>query len=91
MTSLAGKAYCLTSDDTLSLIDDEDDLKSKQKKRPQIKVVIRSRDTFFSSNDKSFKRIFVSNCLDQRYFDSNEKGLASQQHDISKRLRDPYE
>ena len=74
MTSLAGKAYCLNSDDNICLVNDEDDKKSSKKKsnRREIQVAVRSRDTYFTSNSKSFKRIFISNCLDQRHHDFDD-------------------
>ena len=90
MTSLSGKAYCLNADETISLIDD-DDTDSSRKKPNKLKVSVRLRDTYFTANQKSFKRVFISNCLDQRYFDKDDQSGASSQHDISRRLKDPYE
>ena len=62
MTSLAGKTYSMPAENMLQLADDS-------KNTSKVKVVIRSTDSYFAGNNKSFKRIFISNCLDQRYYD----------------------
>ena len=61
MTSLTGKTYQMKGDKKLRLVDSS--------KKAKVQVIVRSRDSYFAGEDKSFKRLLISNCLDQRYFD----------------------
>lgn len=61
MTSLAGKTYSMPADNMLQLFDET---RGGSSNTTKVKVVIRSNDSYFAGNDKSFKRIFISNCLD---------------------------
>ena len=67
MTSLTGKTYQMKGDNKLKLIDN-----SSKAKKAKVQVIVRSRDSYFAGEDKSFKRLLISNCLDQRHFDLQE-------------------
>ena len=58
MTSLTGKTYQMKGDKKLKLID------TASQKKAKVQVIVRSRDSYFAGEDKSFKRILISNCLD---------------------------
>ena len=89
MTSLTGKTYQMKGDKKLKLID------TASQKKTKVQVIVRLRDSYFAGEDKSFKRILISNCLDQRYFDlqeSQKQGTgARQQNSVWRQLRDPYQ
>ena len=61
MTSLNGKTYKVESEKKLRLL--------QSGKETDVQVFILSRDSYFANNQKEFKRMFVSNCLDQRFSD----------------------
>lgn len=78
MTSLSGKTYQMKGDRKLKLVDQA----GASGKKAKIQVTVRSRDSYFAGEDKSFKRILISNCLDQRYFDqleSQKQGTGARQ------------
>ena len=58
MTSLTGKTYQMKGDKKLKLID------TASQKKAKVQVIVKSRDSYFAGEDKSFKRILISNCLD---------------------------
>ena len=60
MTSLTGKTYKVT--DQTKLVSDDG----------QVSVIIRSRDSYYADENRSFKRLIISNCLDARYYDQEE-------------------
>lgn len=59
MTSLTGKSYKMEGEKKIVL-----DRSNSSSNTPKISVIIKSRDSFFIENDKSFKRLLISNCLD---------------------------
>ena len=59
MTSMSGKVYKVESESRLRLL--------QSGKETDFVVSIASRDSYFADNQKELKRMFVSNCLDQRY------------------------
>ena len=81
MTSLNGKTYKIESEKKLRLVQSE-------KAATDVTVFILSKDSFFAENSKEFKRMFVSNCLDTRFFSDDEGGEKNEQE---KRMRDPFE
>ena len=78
MTSLNGKTYKVESEKKLRLL--------QSGKETDVLVFIQSRDSYFAGNNKEFKRMFVSNCLDPRFTEEEEEKQGEE-----KRMRDPYE
>ena len=79
MTSLNGKTYKVESEKKLRLV--------QSGKETDVQVFILSKDSYFAGNNKEFKRMFVSNCLDPRFISDEEE----EKHEEAKRMRDPYE
>ena len=66
MTSLAGKSYKMENDRKIVLQTND-----QGSKITKVQAFVKSRDSFFVGEKKSFKRLIISNCLDQRYFEED--------------------
>ena len=76
MTTLAGKTFKVESEKKLRC------------QETGVQVLIMSKDSYFAMNNKEVKRMFVSNCLDPRFY-SDEEDV--ERNEEEKRMRDPYE
>ena len=78
MTSMSGKAYKVESETRLRLL--------QGGKETDFVVSISSRDSYFADNQKELKRMFISNCLDQRFAAQEDEHKPIEE----KKLRDPF-
>jgi len=66
MTSLTGKSYKMEGERKIVLLAND-----TSSKTPKVQAFVKSRDSFFVSENKSFKRLVITNCLDQRYYEED--------------------